>query len=259
MKYNLDKELKLFMIFDILGDTERTGPLLWKIDRVRLEDIKDHSFDLLLMYRILRKYFPQYIDDSKAFDYIMCHDLPEAITGDITKFEGVSKEEIDRVTNIAINYIDSLINGVIDFSAILDNYEKRVDIESKIVNMLDKVHSSTTFIKYQSEKDIDMDDSGILPILRNHPFVAEKIQEGKDLADIFYEFHLQAITISDEECQRYNISREDADNIINVIRSFVGEMYNQKVNKNLFEFKKTFPKEAMVYNRNLKNKYIYIV
>ena len=27
-------------IFDILGDTERTGPILWKIDRKRLEDIK---------------------------------------------------------------------------------------------------------------------------------------------------------------------------------------------------------------------------
>lgn len=252
MRYNLDKELKLFMIFDILGDTERTGPLLWKIDRVRLEDIKDHVFDLLLIFRILRKYFPENIDDYKVFDYIICHDLPESITGDITKFEGVPKEEIDRVTNMAIDYIDSLIKGVIDFSTILDNYEKRIDIESKIVNMLDKVHSSTTFIKYQSEKYIDMDNPGILPILRKHPFVVEKIQEGKDLADIFYEFHLQAVTISDEECQRYNISREDADNIINVIRSFVGEMYNQKVNKNLFEFKKTFPKEAMVYNRNLK-------
>lgn len=252
MKYNLDKELKLFMIFDILGDTERTGPLLWKIDRVRLEDIKDHVFDLLLIFRILRKYFPENIDDYKVFDYIICHDLPESITGDITKFEGVPKEEIDRVTNMAIDYIDSLIKGVIDFSTILDNYEKRIDIESKIVNMLDKVHSSTTFIKYQSEKYIDMDNPGILPILRKHPFVVEKIQEGKDLADIFYEFHLKAVTISDEECQRYNISREDADNIINVIRSFVGEMYNQKVNKNLFEFKKTFPKEAMVYNRNLK-------
>lgn len=252
MEYNLEKELKLFMIFDILGDTERTGPLLWKINRVRLEDIKDHVCDLLLIYRILRKYFPQNIDDYKVFDYIICHDLPEAITGDITKFEGVSKEERDRVTNMAINYIDSLIKEVIDFSTILNNYEKRIDIESKIVNMLDKVHSSMPFIKYQSEKDIDMDNPEILPILRNHPFVVEKIQEGKDLADIFYEFHLNAVSISDNECQRYNISREDADSITNVIRSFIGEMYNQKVNKNLFEFKKTFPIEAMVYNRKLK-------
>ena len=33
MEHNFSKEVKLFMIFDILGDTERTGPLLWQIER----------------------------------------------------------------------------------------------------------------------------------------------------------------------------------------------------------------------------------
>ncbi len=28
MQYNFDKEIELFMTFDILGDTLRTGPLL---------------------------------------------------------------------------------------------------------------------------------------------------------------------------------------------------------------------------------------
>ena len=37
------------MVFDILGDTVRTGPQLWFVDRERLEDIKDHILDLLLM------------------------------------------------------------------------------------------------------------------------------------------------------------------------------------------------------------------
>ena len=39
MGYNFNKQVKIFMIFDILGDTERSGPVLWKIDRKRLEDI----------------------------------------------------------------------------------------------------------------------------------------------------------------------------------------------------------------------------
>ena len=30
---SFEKEVKLFMIFDILGDTERTGPHLWYIKR----------------------------------------------------------------------------------------------------------------------------------------------------------------------------------------------------------------------------------
>lgn len=250
MEYNFDKEVKLFMIFDILGDTERTGPLLWQIDRKRLEDVKNHILDLLLIARILKKYFPDNIDYNRINDYIICHDLPEAITGDITKFEEVSGDEIKRVTNLAIDYLSNRFGNVLDFGIILNNYENKIDIESKIVNMIDKVHSSTTFIKYQSEQDIDMDDPRIIPELRNHPFVAKKIKEGKDLADIFFEFHMKSVNITDIECEKYAISRKDADKIVNVIRAFANEMYSQKLNGTLLNVKKDFPTEAMKYNRN---------
>ena len=250
MEYNFNKEVKLFMVFDILGDTERTGPLLWQIERKRLEDVKNHILDLLLIARILRKYFPDNIDYDKINDYIMCHDLPEAITGDITKFEGVSGDEIKRVTNLAIDYLSNKFGNVLDFGTILNNYENRVDIESKIVNMIDKVHSSTTFIKYQSEQDINMDDPRIIPELRNHPFVVKKIEEGKDLADIFFEFHMKSVNITDEECERYSISRETADKMVNAIGAFANEMYSQKLNGTLLNVKKDFPIDAMKYNRN---------
>lgn len=250
MEYKFNNEVKLFMIFDILGDTERTGPLLWQIDRKRLEDVKNHILDLLVIARILKKYFPTSLDYSKINDYIMCHDLPEAITGDITKFEGVSGDEIKRVTNLAIEYLSNKFGNVLDFRTILNGYENRIDIESKVVNMIDKVHSSTTFIKYQSEQDIDMNDPRIIPELRNHSFVVKKIEEGKDLADIFFEFHMMSVDITDEECEKYGISRDNADKIVNTIRAFANEMYNQKLNGTLLDVKKDFPNDAMKYNRN---------
>ena len=250
MPYNFNKDVKLFMIFDILGDTERTGPLLWKIERSRLEDVKNHVLDLLLIFRILKKHMPDFLDENKIIDYILCHDLPEAITGDITKFEGVSGEEIKRVTKIAIDYLIDKFNNVIDFNTILNNYENRIDIEAKVVHMIDKVHSSTTFIKYQSEKNVDMDDPRIISSLRNHPFVVKKIAEGKDLADIFFEFHMKSVDITNEECEKYSISKENADKIVNAIRAFANEMYNQKLNGTLLNVKKDFPTDAMKYNRN---------
>ena len=250
---NFKNDVKLFMVFDILGDTERTGPNLWQINRFRLEDIKDHILDLTLIARILKKYLPEHIDYDKINDYILCHDLPEAITGDITKFEGVSEEEITRVTTIAINYLSEQFKDVMDLKTILTNYEEKKDLESKIVNMIDKVHSSTTFIKYQSEQDIDMNDPNIIKELRNHPFVVEKINQGYDLADIFFEFHMKAVSISDEECQKYNITREEADTIVAAILGFATEMYNQKQNKTLLTTEESFPKEAMKYNRKNTN------
>lgn len=249
MQYNFNNEVKLFMVFDILGDTVRTGPQLWQIDRERLEDVKNHILDLLLIARILKKYWKTDINFNKITDYIICHDLPEAITGDITKFEGISNEEIKRVTDIAIEYLSNKFGNILDFSSILNNYENRIDIEAKIVHMIDKVHSATTFIKYQSEKDIDMNDPRIIPQLRNHPFVVKKIAEGKDLADMFFEFHLNAVNITDDECQKYCIKREDADNIVDTIKEFAQELYNQKLNGTLLNTEKDFPKDAMIYRR----------
>lgn len=249
-EYDFKNDVKLFMVFDILGDTERTGPLLWQIDRKRLEDVKDHILDLLLIARILKKYFPSNLDFNKINDYILCHDLPEAITGDITKFEGISDEERNKVTNLAISYLIEKFNNVLDLKTILNDYENKIDIESKVVNMIDKVHSASTFIKYQTEKNVDMNDPRIIKELRNHPFVVEKINEGKDLADIFYEFHMKSVIISDEECKLYSIDRKDADSIVNAIRSFASEMYSQKLDKSLLTVKDFFPKDAMKYNKN---------
>lgn len=252
MYKNFNKEVKLFMIFDILGDTERTGPLLWHIDRKRLEDIKNHVLDLISMSIILRNYLPSYINFDKLINYIWCHDLPEAITGDITNFEGISKEEKIRVTNIAINYLQDNFSNIMDFKTYINSFENCDDIEAKIAKMLDRIHSSLTFIKYQSEQNIDMNDPRIIPELRNHPFVVKKIEEGKDLADIFYEFHIQAINITEEECKKYRISREDGNDIVETLKAFAEEMYRQKCNSSLFEVYKTFPDRAMIYNRNKK-------
>ena len=240
------------MIFDILGDTRRSGPVLWCVDRERLEDIKDHILDLLLIARILKNKLDKYINYDKLYDYIICHDLPEAITGDITKFEGVSGEEIDRVTEIAIDYLDNLFNGIIDIKRLINEFDNSSTLEAKVAKMVDKVHSATTFIKYQTEKNIDVNNPKIIKELRYIPFVDEKINEGMDVADIFYEYHRQAVMISEEERVRYNLSIDDANIIVNTILGFIDEFYKEKKNKTLLNNKNYFPKEAMVYNRNVE-------
>ena len=260
MEYNLKKEVNLFMIFDILGDTVRSGPLQWYIDRKRLEDVKNHVMDLIFIYERLEKHFPIKLNQDKVINYCIYHDLPEAITGDITKFQGVSEEKRKEVTTKAENYLIERFKDIIDFKTIFHNYNNRTDIEAKIVHMIDKVHSSTTFIKYQSEKNINMNDSRIIKILRYHPFVVEKINEGKDLADTFFEFHMKAVNITDEECKKYNITRDGADIIVNTIKSFASEMHNQKVNGTLLEIDKDFPIESLKYNSKYnKDKYHKLV
>ena len=61
---------------------------------------------------------------------------------------------------------------------------------------------------------------------------------------------MKSINITDEECIKYSISRENADTIVTTIRLFAKEIYNQKLNNTLLDTKKDFPIEAMKYNRN---------
>ncbi len=252
MSKDYKKLVRLYMLFDILSDTERTGPILWHIERKRLEDVKDHICDLIIMLRIMKTELPFYLNYDKMIDYILCHDLPEAITGDITQFEGVSKEERDRVTKIAEDYLRDFFGDVIDFGTIFEEYHNRDNLEAKVVHMLDRVHSAIAFIKYQSERNVDMDDPRIIPVLRNHPFVVQKIAEGRDLADIFYEFHMQALNFTAQECRKYLISPSDAKEIVDVIREFAEEMYREKRYGTLLDVKKDLPVAAMKYRREFK-------
>ena len=246
----MEKIAKLYMIFDSLGDIERTGPLLWHVNRKRCEDVKNHIFDLILMSKLLKDKLPDILDFDLIENYIICHDLPEAITGDITKFEGVSSEEIKKVTEIAIEYLSNEFGNILNLEKLLKEYEERSTIESKVVHMLDKVQSTIPFMKYQIEGNIDLSTSNISELLTKHPFVIKEMNEGKDLADIFYDYHSLAINISDEECERYSIDRVTANKITLAIKSFIDTLYNQKKNKSIMDFKKNFPKMAMKYNRN---------
>lgn len=246
----MEKIAKLYMIFDSLGDIERTGPLLWQINRKRCEDVKNHIFDLLLMSKLLRDKLSDILDFDLIESYIICHDLPEAITGDITKFEGVSDEEVKRVTQIAIEYLSNEFGNILNLEKLLKEYEERSTIEAKVAHMFDKVQSIIPFMKYQIEGNIDLSASNISELLIKHPFVVKEMNEGKDLSDIFYDYHSMAIDISDEECEKYGINRIAANKIILTIKSFIDTLYSQKKNRSIIDFKKDFPKMAMKYNRN---------
>lgn len=241
----MDKEAKLYVIFDMLGDVVRSGPLQWKVDRFRTEDVKDHVFDLILMTKLIKPHIPSYIDADKMIDYAIVHDLEEVITGDITKFQGVSSEEKDRVNKIAMDYLISEYGDIINLDRILNEYESRNTLEAKILHMLDKVNSSVAFLKYDNEKKIDMDNPEIIESLRNDPGVVKMKNEGYSLGDLFYVWHLRSVKFTDEEIAKYNISREDADIIVNAIKSLMASIREQILR--VKEIEDSFPEEAKKY------------
>ena len=241
----MNKEAKLYVLFDMLGDLVRSGSLQWKINRFRTEDVKDHVVDLILMTKLLKPYFPSYINTDKMTDYAIVHDLAEVITGDITTFEGVTKEEKERVNRLAIRYLIDEYGDVLNIENILNDYESQIDIEAKTLHMLDKVNSSIPFLKYDSENKVDMDNPEIIECLRTNPGVVKLKNEGLSLGEIFYVLHLKSVNITEDERIKYNISKDDADTITNAIKTF---MEQTKSNiQHAYAIKEEFPKEATLY------------
>ena len=238
-------EAKLYFIFDMLGDMERSGPKLWHVKRERLEDIKDHIFDLIVLDKILSNYFPVDINNERIIDLALVHDLEEAITGDITEFEGVPKEEKMRVNNIAIEYLSTVFKDIMPFAKLYDEFENVTTIESKICHMLDKVQSIIPFAKYDYESLIDMDDPRINSILRKLPLIVEGKKQGKSLSQLFYDYHIKSVNITDDELVKFNISRAEANSICQVIKSFMDSIMEHS--KHINDIKNDFPKEASIY------------
>lgn len=241
----MDKEAKLYVLFDMLGDLIRSGPLQWKVDRFRTEDLKDHVFDLILMVKLIRPHLPSYIDTEKMTDYAIVHDLAEIITGDITGFEGIPASEKERVTRLATNYLIDVYGDLMHVGELLTAYEEKADIEAKVLKFLDSISSSNTFTKYDNEHKIDMDNPAVIQCLRENPGVLELRKECSTLKEVFYVWHSRKIKFTEEEIKKYNISKEDADRIVLKAKALMASIYEEYAHVD--EIIADFPKEAMIY------------
>ena len=125
----IKKEAKLFLIFDMLGDLKRSGAVQWKVKREKTEYVKDHVFDLIIITKLIKPYLPKFVDIDKIIDYAIVHDLEEVITGDITGFEGVSKEEKNRVNKIAMDYLIDTYGDILTLNKLFNEFENSETIE----------------------------------------------------------------------------------------------------------------------------------
>lgn len=167
------------------------------------------------------------------------------ITGDITTFEGITKEEKKRVEKLAREYLISEYQSMLNINTLLDDFENSKDIEAKTLHMIDKVHSSIEFLKYDNEKKVDMDNPEIIECLRENPRIVKLKKQGLSLGELFYVWHLSSVNFTEEEIMKYNISKEDADRITSSIKEFMESIFEKS--KNIHKIKEDFPEKATIY------------
>ncbi|KAK9705770.1 hypothetical protein RND81_07G080300 [Saponaria officinalis] len=140
-----------------LKTTKRAGWVKRNVDNP--ESISDHMYRMSLM-ALISSDFPG-VNRDKCVKMAIVHDIAEAIVGDITPCDGISKSEKNRREQEALNHMCNLLGGGSRAQEIHDlwmEYEENSSLEAKIVKDFDKVEMILQAFEYEKEQGKDLEE-----------------------------------------------------------------------------------------------------
>ncbi|XP_021275732.1 HD domain-containing protein 2 [Herrania umbratica] len=140
-----------------LKTTKRAG---WvRRDVQNPESIADHMYRMGLMALIASDISG--IDRDKCVKMAIVHDIAEAIVGDITPADGISKAEKSQREREAMDHMCKLLGGgsrAKEIEELWMEYEENSSSEAKIVKDFDKVEMILQALEYENEQGVDLDE-----------------------------------------------------------------------------------------------------
>ena len=141
-----------------LKTTPRTG---WVNHGVaNPESIADHMYRMSLMAMIASKEMPE-LDQNKCIKLALIHDLAEAIVGDITPNDPVTKEEKQKLESDAMKKIRTMLGDALggeEIEQLWHEYEGGLSLESKLLKDLDKLEMIQQAGEYEKAQGKDLSD-----------------------------------------------------------------------------------------------------
>ncbi|XP_041018716.1 5'-deoxynucleotidase HDDC2 isoform X2 [Juglans microcarpa x Juglans regia] len=140
-----------------LKKTKRTG---WVRREIKdPESIADHMYRMGLM-ALIASDIPG-VDRDKCIKMAIVHDIAEAIVGDITPSDGISKAEKSRREREALDHMCKLLGGgsrAQEIGELWSEYEENSSPEAKVVKDLDKVEMVLQALEYENEQGKDLEE-----------------------------------------------------------------------------------------------------
>ena len=142
---HLDRLLRFFHEAGELKNLMRTGWTRYEIPRP--ESVADHTYRMVLMAMALGARAG--LDTLRLIMLCVVHDLPEALTGDITPHDGVSDEEKHKREEKALR---DLVQDIPDGDAYIElwmEYEAQETPEARMAYQIDKLEMAIQAREYQ--------------------------------------------------------------------------------------------------------------
>ncbi|CAK7896450.1 5'-deoxynucleotidase Ygk1p [[Candida] anglica] len=139
-KMRLNYILAFIQIVRLLKTQKRTGWVDHKVPHASVESISDHMYRMSVISLLITN--PE-VNKDKCVKIAVVHDLAEALVGDITPFDGVTKPEKSRREFETIKYLSSIVKEYNPKAAeeILElwlDYEEIRCLEARYVKDIDK-------------------------------------------------------------------------------------------------------------------------
>lgn len=142
---------KLSCLISLLGqlkDLPRSGWLCKSVQNP--ESVADHSFGVALLTLLLA---PEHLDRNKCLKLAIVHDLSEAIVGDYTPFDNISREEKSNLETKAQKKLVSELESA-ELAELFAEYEANQTPEAQFVHDIDRLEAVIQAKYYENNRPV---------------------------------------------------------------------------------------------------------
>jgi putative hydrolases of HD superfamily len=155
---NTETPVPFFHLLQRLKTTKRAGWRRFKIEHA--ESIAEHMYRMSIITMLAPPSLSARINVPHCTKMALVHDMAEALVGDITPVDGVSKTEKSRRESETMDYICQQLIGKVggglsaqSIRDIWQEYEDSETLESKFVHDVDKVELLLQMVEYEREHE----------------------------------------------------------------------------------------------------------
>lgn len=179
--------LKFYLLATTLKEKIRSGLLLWKVDKERLESVAEHIYGTCILAIGIDSEYDLDIDLNKVIRMLVLHELEEVIIGDLTPFDNVTREEKLKIGKEAVSKILKNLVKKEEYELLLDEFNAHITNESIFAYMCDKIECDIWMKLYEDLGYNNINEKDLKP-LKNEK-IKELMNNGSNtIADIFIEY-----------------------------------------------------------------------
>ena len=122
--------LKFYLLATTLKEKIRSGLILWKVNKERLESVAEHIYGTCILAISIDSEYELDINLDKVLKMLVLHELEEVIIGDLTPFDNVTREEKLKSGKEAVSKILKDLVKKEEYELLLDEFNAHITNES---------------------------------------------------------------------------------------------------------------------------------